>query len=110
MQMCDPHLEPTQYWGEIEPDLRALDIWIGEADARGKGHGEMMMRLAFVRCFSDPLVTAIIIDPLASNARAHKFYQRLGFVPTHRQVFHEEDDCLVHRLTRADWLARNQGD
>ena len=30
--------------------------------------------------------------------------------PTHRQVFHEEDDCLVHRLTRADWLARNQGD
>jgi aminoglycoside 6'-N-acetyltransferase len=110
MQMCDPHLEPTHYWGEIEPNLRALDIWIGEADARGKGYGETMMRLAFARCFSDPLVTGIIIDPLVSNTRAHKFYQRLGFVPTHRQVFHEEDDCFVHRLTRADWLARNQGD
>ena len=107
MQMCDPHLEPTHYWGEIEPNLRALDIWIGEADARGKGHGETMMSLAFARCFSDPLVTAIIIDPLASNTRAHKFYQRLGFVPTHRQVFHEEDDCLVHRLTRQDWEARH---
>jgi aminoglycoside 6'-N-acetyltransferase len=107
MQMCDPHLEPTHYWGEIEPGLRALDIWIGEADARGKGHGETMMRLAFARCFSDPLVKAIIIDPLASNTRAHTFYQRLGFVPTHRQVFHEEDDCLVHRLTRQDWEARH---
>lgn len=110
MQMCDPHLEPTHYWGEIEPNLRALDIWIGEAEARGKGYGATMMRLAFARCFSDPLVTAIVIDPLASNTRALKFYQRLGFVPTHRQVFHEEDDCLVHRLTRADWLARNQGE
>jgi aminoglycoside 6'-N-acetyltransferase len=107
MQMCDPHLEPTHYWGEIEPNLRALDIWIGEADARGKGHGETMMSLAFARCFSDPLVTAIIIDPLASNTRAHTFYQRLGFVPTHRQVFHEEDDCLVHRLTRQDWEAKH---
>ena len=110
MQMCDPHLEPAHYWGEIEPNLRSLDIWIGEAEARGKGYGATMMRLAFAHCFSDPLVTAIIIDPLASNTRALKFYQRLGFVPTHRQVFHEEDDCLVHRLTRADWLARNQGE
>jgi RimJ/RimL family protein N-acetyltransferase/NTP pyrophosphatase (non-canonical NTP hydrolase) len=45
MQLCDPHREPTHYWGEIEPNLRALDIWIGEPDARGKGYGEMMMRL-----------------------------------------------------------------
>lgn len=110
MQMCDPHLEPTHYWGEIESNLRALDIWIGEAEARGKGHGEAMMRLAFTRCFANPAVTAIVIDPLNSNARAHTFYQRLGFVPTHRQTF-GEDDCLVHKLTRADWLARQtQGD
>ena len=36
MQIIDPHLEPTHYWGEIEPNLRALDIWIGEADALGR--------------------------------------------------------------------------
>ena len=36
MQMIDPHAEPTHYWGEIEPNLRALDIWIGEADALGR--------------------------------------------------------------------------
>jgi aminoglycoside 6'-N-acetyltransferase len=55
-------------------------------------------------------VVAVIIDPLNSNTRAHTFYQRLGFVPVGRQVFNDEDDCLVHKLTRADWLARKQGD
>jgi aminoglycoside 6'-N-acetyltransferase len=105
MQMCDPHLEPTHYWGEIEPNLRALDIWIGLASDHGKGYGETMMRLAFQRCFAHPAVAAIMIDPLASNTRAHKFYQRLGFVPEGRRMF-EEDDCLVHRLTRAQWCER----
>ena len=108
MQMCDPHLEPTHYWGEIEPNLRALDIWIGEPAARGRGYGELMMKMGIARCFGEPAVTAIVIDPLNSNTRAHAFYQRLGFVPTHRQTFSDgEDDCLVHKLTRVNWLARN---
>jgi aminoglycoside 6'-N-acetyltransferase len=102
MQLCDPHREPTHYWGDIEPNLRALDIWIGEPDARGQGHGETMMRLGIVASFEDPAVTAIVIDPLASNTRAHKFYQRLGFKPTHRQMF-GEDDTLIHKITREDW-------
>ena len=106
MQMCDPHREPTNYWGEIEPNLRALDIWIGEPADRGHGLGEEMMRLGIERSFANPSVAAIIIDPLNSNTRAHVFYQRLGFMPTHRQVFNDEDDCLVHKLTRADWLAQ----
>src|SRR5262245_28777053 len=33
----DPRDEPTHYWGDIEPNLRALDIWIGEPSARGRG-------------------------------------------------------------------------
>ena len=103
MQMCDPHLEPTHYWGDVGPNLRALDIWIGEPADRGKGYGEEMMRLGIARSFAKPEVTAILIDPLNSNPRAHKFYQRLGFVPVGRQVFNGEDDCLVHKLTRADW-------
>lgn len=102
MQLCDPHWEPTHYWGDIEPNLRALDIWIGEPDARGQGYGEMMMRLGIVASFEDPDVTAIVIDPLASNIRAHQFYQRLGFTPIERRMF-GEDDTLIHRLTREDW-------
>lgn len=104
MQICDPHLEPTHYWGEIAPNLRAADIWIGAAADRGRGYGREMMRLAHELCFADPRVTAIVIDPLASNVGAHRFYQRLGYKPLGRRLF-GDDDCLVHELTRTDWLA-----
>ena len=105
MQICDPHAEPTHYWGEIEPGLRAIDIWIGPRDALGRGWGTEMMRQALDACFADPEVHGIVIDPLASNVEAHRFYQRLGFRPEGRRMF-GDDDCLVHRLTRADWEAR----
>ena len=109
MQIIDPRTEQAHYWGEIEPNLRAIDIWIGAADDLGKGYGEAMMRRAFQMCFADPAVTAIVIDPLASNVRAHKFYRRLGFAPEGRRLF-GDDDCLVHRLTRAVWLRRFPAD
>lgn len=104
MQIIDPQLEATHYWGEMQANLRALDIWIGEADCLGKGYGETMMRLAFQLCFENPAVTAIVIDPLNSNTRAHKFYRRLGFRPVEPRMF-GDSDCLVHELTRQDWCA-----
>jgi aminoglycoside 6'-N-acetyltransferase len=102
MQVCDPHREPTHYWGTIEANLRAIDIWIGAAADRNKGYGREMMRLAHEHCFADPTVTAIVIDPLASNARAIAFYHRLGYVTVERRMF-GDDDCLVLTLTRAVW-------
>jgi aminoglycoside 6'-N-acetyltransferase len=107
MQDIDPHLEPTHYWGDVEPTLRALDIWIGEPDCLGRGYGSEMMRLAIDACFARPKVTAIVIDPLNSNARAHRFYQRLGFTVVGRRMF-GPDDCLVHRLERTTWEARSE--
>lgn len=102
MLIVDPKLEPTHYWGEAEPDQRAIDIWIGPADALGRGYGSEMMRQAIERCFAEPEITAILIDPLASNVAAHRFYRRLGFVEVGRRWF-DEDDCLVHQLTRENW-------
>ena len=26
MQICDPCVEPTHYWGDVAPNLRAIDI------------------------------------------------------------------------------------
>lgn len=102
MQIIDPHLEPTHYWGGIAPGFRAIDIWIGDAADRNRGHGAEMMRQAIGLCFADPAVTAIVIDPLNSNTDAHRFYRRLGFTVVGRRMF-GEDDCLVHQLMRADW-------
>jgi aminoglycoside 6'-N-acetyltransferase len=102
IQIIDPALEDSHYWGEIAPNLRAIDIWIGEETELGKGYGTQMMRLAIDRCFVDPLVTAILIDPLAVNTRAHRFYERLGFEFVEPRRF-GEDDCFVYRLQRVDW-------
>jgi aminoglycoside 6'-N-acetyltransferase len=60
------------------------------------------MRLAIARCFAPPEVTAILIDPLASNTRARHFYERLGFVAVGPRRF-GTDDCVVYRLERDDW-------
>lgn len=105
MQVCDPHLEPTHYWGEIEPNLRAMDIWIGPKDALNRGYGTQMMTLAIDDAFADPAVTAIVIDPLNTNTDAHRFYLRLGFAVVERRMFHE-DDCLIMRLERGAWETR----
>ena len=56
--------------------------------------------MAIERCFADPAVAAILIDPLAANTRAHRFYERLGFRRVDRRVFAGVDDCLVYRLDR----------
>jgi len=104
IQIIDPAREETHYWGDCEPNLRAIDIWIGEADALNKGYGTIMMRMALERCFADPAVTAVIIDPLERNVRAHRFYQRIGFKPVGVRQF-GADTCLVHRLERATYRA-----
>lgn len=101
----DPAREPYGYWAPIGEGFRALDIWIGEADALGRGYGTRMMTLALDACFARPEVQAVLIDPLASNVDAHRFYRRLGFRPVERRRFNDADDCLVHRLDRADWAA-----
>jgi len=99
IQIIDPQREETHYWGHVPANLRAIDIWIGVAANLGKGYGTRMMRLALARCFADPAVTAVLIDPLASNTRAHRFYERLGFRFVERRRF-GEDDCHVYRLER----------
>jgi aminoglycoside 6'-N-acetyltransferase len=102
IQIIDPAWEESHYWGDVSANLRAIDIWIGEKTDLGKGYGTIMMRLALARCFADPAVTAVLLDPLVSNTRVHPFYERLGFQVVDRRQF-GDDDCFVYRLNRADW-------
>jgi len=102
VQIIDPALEDSHYWGEIEPNLRAIDIWLGSAADLGQGHGSEIMRLVLARCFAEIEVTAVLVDPLAANTRAHRFYRRLGFEFAEARRF-GDDDCHALRLSRESW-------
>jgi aminoglycoside 6'-N-acetyltransferase len=106
IQITDLARDESQYWGPPQAGIMAIDIWIGEADARGRGQGRAMMSLAIERCFSDPAIETILIDPIASNLEAIAFYRRMGFSEVGLRRF-GDDECLVHRLTRAEWVARS---
>lgn len=99
IQIIDPALEESHYWGDIEENCRAIDIWIGEEKDLSKGYGTEMMKLAIDRCFADPKVHSIWIDPLESNKDAIRFYESLGFEFVEKRRF-EEDDCAVYKITR----------
>lgn len=102
VQIIDPALEDSHYWGDTEPNLRAIDIWIGEKDDLGKGYGTVIMNLAIERCFKKSEITSILIDPLETNVRAHNFYRKIGFKEVGLRTL-GEDTCLVFRLDRMEW-------
>ena len=108
VQLIDPAREDSHYWGDIAAGLRAVDIWIGEAAYLGRGLGSQMMAQALARCFAAQDVSAVLIDPLASNTRAHAFYRRLGFEAVGPRRF-GADDCLVFQLTRDAWRRAQAG-
>jgi aminoglycoside 6'-N-acetyltransferase len=63
------------------------------------------MAAVIERCFADASVSAVLIDPIASNVRAQRFYERMGFRFVERRRF-GADDCFVYRLTRNDTQKR----
>lgn len=102
--IIDPAEEESHYWGDCGPDLRAVDIWLGDPADLGRGYGTEIMRQVLARCFAPPHVTAVLIDPLVSNVRSIRFYQRLGFAHVGDRSF-GDDQCAVYRLDRARWLS-----
>jgi aminoglycoside 6'-N-acetyltransferase len=105
VQIIDPAREDSHYWGDCPENLRAIDIWIGDETDLGRGFGTRMMQLALERCFSAPHVEAVLTDPLVTNTRSHRFYERLGFRFVERRWF-GQDECAVYRLERRDYFER----
>lgn len=98
-QIIDPFKEETNYWGNVEQNKRAIDIWIGEEDNLNKGYGTIMMKLAIEKCFDKQNVSGILIDPLKTNIKAHRFYERLGFEFLGQRTF-DNSICYVYELKR----------
>lgn len=102
IQIIDPKEEETNYWGEIGPNKRAIDIWIGEESDLNKGYGAEMMQLAIARCFENPDVDEILIDPLITNTDAIRFYERIGFEFLEQRNF-DGDECFIYRFLRSSF-------
>lgn len=103
----DAAREETHYWGDVERGVHAIDIWVGAPGDRGRGLGGETMRQALARAFRDPSVTAVLVDPLVENRRAHRFYERAGFRRVEERTF-GGDDCVVYRIERDVFEQRRQ--
>jgi len=99
IQIINAAHEETHYWGAVPDDLMAIDIWIGPAKFLGKGYGTKMMNLAIQRCFANKKINGILIDPLETNTKVHRFYERLGFEFLEKRNL-EGEDCLIYILRR----------
>lgn len=100
VQLIDAREEESHYWGdEVAPGVWAIDIWIGSPHDRGRGLGTAMMVQALARCFDEHRASEVLIDPLASNEGAIRFYERLGFEFVEERHF-GDDHCRVHRFAR----------
>ncbi|MBW1294769.1 GNAT family N-acetyltransferase [Aquimarina litoralis] len=99
IQIIDPFLEETHYWGDVGPHKKAIDIWIGEEKNLNKGYGTKMMEIAIEKCFSDQSIDSILIDPLKSNIKAQRFYKRLGFEFLEERKFNDAS-CMVYELKK----------
>lgn len=103
VQVMDPAGDDTRYWGEVTENVRAVDIWIGEVAYLNRGYGTAIMQRVLRDCFADSSVAAVLLDPLADNIRAHRFYERLRFRFVEcRQLGRHR--CCVYRLDRADFV------
>ena len=107
IQIIDPYHEETHYWGDIEQNKRAIDIWIGEKFNLNKGYGTQMMKIAIRKCFRSSNVDEVLIDPLKSNTDAHRFYERLGFEFIEERVFNDSA-CYVYGLRRKNYDLLNK--
>jgi aminoglycoside 6'-N-acetyltransferase len=70
----DPH--PFSY---LPRGARGIDLYIGEPDMLGRGHGSALLRRHCDRLFAGGTVPAIGTDPHPDNLRARRAYEKAGF-------------------------------
>ena len=77
-QHYEVHTWPQPHLDSLPAGTRAVDLFIGEADFRGQGHGSRILRALASRLLAEgaPLV---VIDPDARNVRARRAFERAGF-------------------------------
>lgn len=64
---------------EKDPGARGVDQFLANSEQLGRGLGTTMLRSFLRWLFEDPLVAQVQTDPLPSNHRAIRCYEKAGF-------------------------------
>jgi aminoglycoside 6'-N-acetyltransferase len=81
IQDYDVHGWTPHHFDHLPPGARGMDMFIGEADLLGLGHGTELVRRHVERLFARG-APAIGIDPHPDNLAARRAYEKAGFVLT----------------------------
>ena len=81
------------YIRDIEPIHQKAEygIFIGEADARGKGYGTAAAKLMIRYCFEEMKLHRLFLRVYAENQQAIKSYEKAGF---EREALLRDDVCI----------------
>jgi len=78
IQDYDVHGWTPHHFGHLPPGSRGMDLFIGEPDMLGQGHGSRILR-QFVDALFARGVPAAGIDPHPDNAAAIRAFEKAGF-------------------------------
>ncbi len=77
-------------------------IFIGEADARGRGVGTAAAKLMLQYCFAEEKLHRIYLRALAGNVQAVRSYGKAGFV---QEGYLKDDVCIDGEYRDIIWMA-----
>lgn len=77
-------------------------IFIGEADARGRGVGTAAARLMLRYCFEEQRLHRVYLRVLSENFPAIRSYEKAGFV---REGYLKGDVCIDGQYRDVVWMA-----
>lgn len=78
------HAVDATLWGdnlpdELEPGTWDLDLFVAAEEHRGKGVGQVALRLLREEVFATTLAVAVCVFPSVKNERAVRAYEKAGF-------------------------------
>jgi aminoglycoside 6'-N-acetyltransferase len=79
VQAYRPPSWPQPHLANLPEGAQAIDVFIGEPDMFGRGHGAALLT-EFARMLIKDGAACVVVDPHAENHRARGAYARAGFV------------------------------